>query len=117
VTEPAKADAVLVPAEEGDAVPVPAEEGAAAVEAEAAELEAVLAGGFELELELQAAAPATRQAPTAAVRHLEPALTRRDIPAKRTIAPCRLSAVNSPVSGPSAARCGRRRGRTELIDQ
>jgi hypothetical protein len=93
VTEPEKADPVLVPAEEGCAVAL-----AAAVEVEAAELGA--AGADELALELQAAAPATRQAPTAAIRHLEPALIRRDIPVKRTIAPCRLSAVNSPVSGP-----------------
>jgi hypothetical protein len=49
---------------------------------------------LELELELQAAAPTTRQAPTAAMRHLEPTLIRRDIPVKRIIAPCRLSAVN-----------------------
>lgn len=44
----------------------------------AAELEAVLAAGLllelELALELQAAAPTTRTAPTAAIRHLEPAL-------------------------------------------
>jgi hypothetical protein len=59
---------------------------------------AELAGAeLELELELQAAAPTTRQAPTAAIRHLEPALIRRDIPVKRVIAPCRLSAVNSLV--------------------
>jgi len=61
---------------------------------EAAALAGVLAAGdeaacveLEVELELQAAAPATRTAPAAAIRHLEPALTRRDIPAKRTIAP------------------------------
>jgi hypothetical protein len=95
VTEPEKADAVLVPAEEGCAVAL-----AAALEVEAAELGAAGADELEVALELQAAAPATRQAPTAAIRHLEPALIRRDIPVKRTIAPCRLSAVNSPVSGP-----------------
>jgi hypothetical protein len=62
---------------------------------------AELAGAeLELELELQAAAPTTRQAPTAAIRHLEPTLIRRDIPVKRVIAPCRLSAVNSPVPAP-----------------
>jgi hypothetical protein len=90
VTDPAKAVAVFAPAEEGDVVAL----------ADVPVLEA--AGGAELELalELQAAAPATRQAPTAAIRHLEPALIRRDIPVKRIIAPCRLSAVNSPVSGP-----------------
>jgi hypothetical protein len=90
--------------------PLPADAGAE--EAADAELAGALAGAevpaaeleLELELELQAAAPITRQAPTAAIRHLEPALTRRDIPVKRTIAPCRLSAVNSPVSGPSSAR-------------
>ena len=66
----------------------------AAAELAGAELE------LELELELQAAAPTTRQAPTAAIRHLEPTLIRRDIPVKRVIAPCRLSAVNSPVPAP-----------------
>jgi hypothetical protein len=105
VTEPAKAADVLVPAEEGDAAAL-----AAVAEVEAGELEAVLAGELELELELQAAAPASRQAPTAAMRHLEPPGILRDIPVKRTIAPCRLSAVNSPVSGPSSARCGSCRG-------
>jgi hypothetical protein len=65
---------------------------AAAAGDEAAELAGALAAGdeaagVELELELQAAAPTTRTAPAAAIRHLEPALTRRDIPAKRTIAP------------------------------
>jgi hypothetical protein len=97
---------------------------AAAAGDEAAGLAGVLAAGdvaacveLELELELQAAAPTTRTAPAAAIRHLEPTLTRRDIPVKRTIAPCRLSAVNSPVLGPSAARRGGRRGHTELIDQ
>jgi hypothetical protein len=96
VTEPAKAVAVFAPAEEGDVV--------ALAVLEAAVLEAAGRAELELELELQAAAPATRQAPTAAIRHLEPALIRRDIPVKRIIAPCRLSAVNSPVSGPSSAR-------------
>ena len=87
------------PAEEGDAVVLDAAAGL-----EAAGLDDT--GGVELELplELQAAAPASRQAPTAATRHLEPVDIRRDIPVKRTIAPCRLSAVNSPVSGPSSAR-------------
>jgi hypothetical protein len=99
VTEPANAAAVLVPAELGDAE-LAAEE--AALEA------AVLAAEVELELvpELHAAAPATRQAPTAATCHLEPTLFRRDIPVKRAMAPCRLSAVNSPVSGLSSARRG-----------
>jgi hypothetical protein len=99
VTEWAKADAVFDPVEVGGAVPLADVAGLAAV------LEAA-GGALELELELQAAAPATRQAPTAAARHLEPVLIRRDIPVKRSIAPCRLSAVNSPVSGPSSARCG-----------
>jgi hypothetical protein len=72
---------------------------------------------LEVELVLHAAAPTTRTAPKAAKRHLELTLIRRDIPALRTIAPSRLSAVNSPVSGPSAARCDGRRRRTELIDQ
>jgi hypothetical protein len=76
---------------------------AAAAGDAAAELADVLAAGdaaagveleLELALELQAAAPITRQAPTAAMRHLEPTPIRRDIPVKRTIAPCRLSAVN-----------------------
>jgi hypothetical protein len=93
VTEPANAVAVLVPAEEGDAAGLAA----------AAEFEVEVEGGaeleLELELELQAAAPTTKQAPTAATRHLEPTLIRRDIPVKRPIALCRLSAVNSPVSG------------------
>jgi hypothetical protein len=103
VTEPAKADAVLVPAEEGDAVPL------AAV---AAELGAAGADELELELapELQAAAPATRQAPTTAIRHLEPPGIRRDIPVKRAIAPSRLSAVNSPVSGLPLRGYGRAAG-------
>jgi hypothetical protein len=110
VTEPANAVVGFDPNEEDDVVAL-----ADAAGVEAAGLEA--AGGVELALELQAAAPASRQAPTAAMRHLEPALIRRDIPVKRSIAPCRLSAVNGPVSGPSAARCGWRRRRTELIDQ
>jgi len=87
----------------------------------AAALVDVVFAGVELELEvelvLHAAAPIIRTAPTAATRHLEPTPIRRDNPALRTIAPSRLSAVNSPVSGPSAARCGERRRRTELIDQ
>jgi hypothetical protein len=93
VTEPAKADAVLDPAEVGVAAAADAAAGLEAAELEAA-LEAAGGAELELELELQAAAPASRQAPTAAIRHLEPALPRRDIPVKRTIAPCRLSAVN-----------------------
>jgi hypothetical protein len=80
VTEWAKADAVFDPVEVGGAVPLADVAGLAAV------LEAA-GGALELELELQAAAPATRQAPTAATRHLEPVLIRRDIPVKRTIAP------------------------------
>jgi hypothetical protein len=75
VTEPAKADEVFDPAEVGDA-PVLEDP---VLEDAGAEL--------ELALELQAAAPASRQAPTAATRHLEPVLIRRDIPVKRTIAP------------------------------
>jgi hypothetical protein len=112
----------------------------AGAELAGAELAGAELAGAELELELQAAAPTSRQAPTAAMRHLEPALIRRDIPVKRIIAPCRLSAVNgepstfclsqsigrpglhqneegSSRSGPSSARRGRRRRRTELIDQ
>ena len=74
---------MLDPAEVGDAVALPP------VAVEAPELAAALAAELELELEpeLQAAAPATRQAPTAAMRHREPALIGRDIPVKRTIAP------------------------------
>jgi hypothetical protein len=65
---------------------------AAAAGGEAAEPAGVLGAGdeaacVELELELQAAAPTTRTAPAAAIRHLEPTVTRRDIPVKRTIAP------------------------------
>ena len=91
------------PADEGDAVALAAvpELGAAVL---GAELE------LELELELHATAPASRQAPAAAIRHLEPVLIRGDILVKRVIAPRRLSAVNSPVSGPSSARCGRAAG-------
>ena len=94
---------MLVPADEGDAVAV-----AAAPELEAAELAAEL----ELELELHATAPASRQAPApaAAIRHLELVLIRGDILVKRVIAPRRLSAVNSPVYGPSSARCCRAAG-------
>jgi hypothetical protein len=103
--------------------PLPADAGAE--EAADAELAGALAGAelagaeleLELELELQAAAPITRQAPTAATCHREPTLIRRDIPAKRTIAPCRLSAVTSEPStfcppaddwagGPAAERRG-----------
>jgi hypothetical protein len=95
---------VFVPAEEGVDVAVADAAGldAAALEVLAAELELEL----ELALELQADAPTTTTAPMAAIRHLEPPLIRRDFPVKRPIAPCRLSAVNSPVYGPSAARCG-----------
>jgi hypothetical protein len=99
VTEPAKADEVFDPAEADDAVVLDAAAGL-----EAAGLDDTGGAELELPLELQAAAPASRQAPTAATRHLEPVVIRRDIPVKRTIAPCRLSAVNSPVSGLSAAR-------------
>jgi hypothetical protein len=109
---------VFTPAEDGDVAGLPAA-ALEAAELEAGETEA--AGGteveLELELELHAAAPASKQAPTAATRHLEPALIRRDIPVKRTIAPCRLSAVNSPVSGPPLHDADCRRRRTELIDQ
>jgi hypothetical protein len=92
VTESAKADAVLAPAEEGDVVGLAAAAGLDAAELGAAGgLEA--AGGAELELELQAATPATRQAPTAIARHLEPAGIGIRIPVKRAIAPFRLSAV------------------------
>jgi hypothetical protein len=103
VTEPANAAAVLVPAEVGDAE-LAAEEAAL----DAAELEVAPGADVELELvpELQAAAPTTTQAPRAIARHLEPPGFRRDIPVKRVMAPCRLSAVNSPVSGPSSARRG-----------
>jgi hypothetical protein len=94
-----------------------------AEDAAGAELAGALAGaevaaaGVELELdpELQAAAPATRHAPTAATRHLKPALPRRDIPVKRTIAPCRLSAVNS--SGPPPHGAAGAAGVQKLIDQ
>ena len=65
MTDPAKADAVLVPAEEADVLAL----------ADAAGLDAaVLPAEVEPPLELQAAAPATRQAPTAATCHLEPTL-------------------------------------------
>jgi len=102
--------------------PLPVDAGADAALAGAlagAELAGPVLAALELELplELQAAAPATRQAPTAAMRHLEPTLIRRDIPVKRTIAPCRLSAVNSPFSGPPLHGAAARRTRTELIDQ
>jgi hypothetical protein len=103
--------------------PLPVDAGAEEAAAADAELAGALAGaelaGLELELplELQAAAPAIRQAPTAATRHLERTLIRRDIPVKRTIAPCRLSAVNSPFSGPPLHGAAGRRTRTELIDQ
>jgi hypothetical protein len=91
VTEWAKADAVLVPAEEGDAVGLAGAEVAGGALVAGAEV----AGGAELEfeLELQAATPATRQAATAIARHLEPVLIGSRIPVKRAIAPFRLSAV------------------------
>jgi hypothetical protein len=81
VTEPAKADAVLVPADVGVAAALPD-----AAEPDAGELAAVLGAVAELPLELHAAAPASRQTPTAAICHLEPALIRRDIPVERTMA-------------------------------
>lgn len=61
-------------------------------------------GGAELVLdpELQAAAPASRQDPAAIARQLEPALIRGSFPGERPIAPSRLSAVDSPFTGPSA---------------
>jgi hypothetical protein len=102
VTEFANADAVFAPAEAGDVAGLAADDAGL----EAAKL-AVAAGAeveLEFEPELQAAAPARRQAPTATTRHLGPPEIRRDIPVKRTMAHCRLSAVNSPVSGPSSAR-------------
>jgi hypothetical protein len=118
VTEPANADAVLVAAEVGDDAALAADD--AALDAPVLEVPVLEVAGadveLELGLELQAAAPARRQAPTATARHLEPPEIRRDIPVKRTMAPCRLSAVNSPVPGPSSARRWHRR-RTELIDQ
>jgi len=85
VTEPAKAVAVFPPAEEGDEVALEP------VLDEAAELEvATEAAPVVLPLELQAAAPASRQAPTAATRHLEPVLIPRDMRVQRAIAPSRL---------------------------
>ena len=111
MTEPAKADAVLVPAEEADVVAL-----ADAAGLDAAVLPVEAAG--EVELELQAAAPATRRAPTAAMRHLEPVLIRRDIPVKRTIAPCPpLCGEQSRLRPLRCAPWPMRRGRTELIDQ
>jgi hypothetical protein len=93
VTEPEKADDVLVPAEEGDAVGLAAAAGLDAAELEAAGGAELEAAGAELELELHAAAPATRQPATAIARHLEPAGIGSRIPVKRAIAPFRLSAV------------------------
>jgi hypothetical protein len=96
------------------------EEAAPAGVLPAALADAVVAGAeleLEVELVLHAAAPTTRTAPKVAKRHLELTFIRRDIPALRTIAPSRLSAVNSLVSGPSAVRRGAHRRRTELIDQ
>jgi hypothetical protein len=96
VTEWANAVAVFAPAEDGDAVGLAAAAVLDAAELGTAELEAAeleAAGGAELELELHAAAPATRQPATAIARHLEPTLIGSLIPVKRTIAPFRLSAV------------------------
>jgi hypothetical protein len=98
VTEPEKADAVLVPAEEGDAVGLAVAAGLDAAELDAAELDGAELDGvagaeLELEPELQAATPATRLPATAIVRHLERVLIGRRIPVKRAIAPFRLSAV------------------------
>jgi hypothetical protein len=93
VTEPEKADAVLVPAEEGDAVGLAAAAGLDAAELDAAELDGAAGAELELEPELQAATPATRLPATAIVRHLERVLIGRRIPVKRAIAPFRLSAV------------------------
>jgi len=98
VTESANAAAVLVPAEVGDEAALAADD--AVLDAPVLEVTAGANVELEFEAELQAAAPARRQAPTATARHLEPPEIRRDIPVKRTMAPCRLSAVNSPVSGP-----------------
>jgi hypothetical protein len=93
VTEPEKADAVLVPAEEGDAVGLAVAAGLDAAELDAAELDGAAGAELELEPELQAATPATRLPATAIVRHLERVLIGRRIPVKRAIAPFRLSAV------------------------
>jgi hypothetical protein len=93
VTEPEKADAVLVPAEDGDAVGLAAAAGLDAAELDAAELDGAAGAELELEPELQAATPATRLPATAIVRHLERVLIGRRIPVKRAIAPFRLSAV------------------------
>jgi hypothetical protein len=93
VTEPEKADAVLVPAEEGDAVGLAAAAGLDAAELDGAELDGAAGAELELEPELQAATPATRLPATAIVRHLERVLIGRRIPVKRAIAPFRLSAV------------------------
>ena len=103
MTESANAAAVLVPAEVGDEAALAADDAvldAPVLEAPVLEVTAGANVELEFEAELQAAAPARRQAPTATARHLEPPGIRRDIPVKRTMAPCRLSAVNSPVSGP-----------------
>ena len=99
MTEPANAAAVFEPAEDGVAL-VAAALADAVLPCGAEEV----AGGVAVELdpELQAAAPASRQAPTAMARHLDPALIRVRIPVERTIAPSRLSAVDSPFAGPSA---------------
>jgi len=109
VTEPANAAAVLVPAEVGVDTALAADDAALDAPGLEAPVPDVAAGAdveLELDPELQAAAPARRQAPAATTRHLEPPGIRRDIPVKRAMAPCRLSAVNSPVSGPSSARRG-----------
>jgi hypothetical protein len=91
VTEPAEVLAGLLAGAEAAG----AEEAAAAGAelAAAAEVEVEL----ELEPELQAAAPATRQPATAIARHREPAVIECRIPVKRTIAPFRLSADDSPA--------------------
>ncbi len=96
---------MLTPAEEGDTVALGGAELAGAVlagvELDGAELGVVV---LELEPELQAATPATRQAATAIARHLEPVLIGSRIPVKRAMAPFRLSAVYTlllPLPGPA----------------
>jgi hypothetical protein len=92
VTEPANAAAVLVPAELGDAE-LAADD--AALDAAALEVAAGADDELELDPELQAAAPASRQAPTAMNRQLDPAVIRVRIPVERDMAPSRLSVVNA----------------------
>jgi hypothetical protein len=69
---------------------------------------ALLAGGLELLLELQAATPATRKAATAIAHHRGPVPVRCRISVKRTIAPFRLSALNAlscqPLALPPAGK-------------